>query len=169
MKASRGDLVGANAVYVEITDLTEGMIASSNTEYAKASLIGALSDVFVNHFTLLADRLRDTQKAFEVLERARGRSISDRLRIGAPPDEEALEAKRPIYRELSALNRQLMQSASPAARAELLLQINASEQRFGPVIAEHNLYQKGITRKRGPFGRRSNRPSAITNSCSNTS
>ena len=74
LKVSRGDLVGANAVYDEITDLTEGMIASSNTEYAKASLIGALSDVFVNHFTLLADRLRDTQKAFEVLERARGRA-----------------------------------------------------------------------------------------------
>jgi len=145
LKASRGDLMGANAVYVEITDLTEGMIASSNTEYAKASLIGALSDVFVNHFTLLADRLRDTQKAFEVLERARGRSISDRLRMGAPPDEEALEAKRPIYRELSALNRQLMQSTSPAARAKLILQINASEQRLGPVIAEHNLFQKGIT------------------------
>jgi len=151
LKASRGDLLGANAVYDEITDLTEGMIASSNTEYAKASLIGALSDVFVNHFTLLADRLRDTQKAFQVLERARGRSISDRLRTGAPTDEEALEAKRPIYRELSALNRQLMQSASPAARAELLLKINASEQRFGPVIAEHNLYQKGITGKPVPL------------------
>jgi hypothetical protein len=94
LKASRGDLTGANAVYVEITDLTEGMIASSSTEYAKASLIGALSDVFVNHFTLLADRLRDTQKAFEVLERARGRSIW--LRMGASPDEEALEAKRPF-------------------------------------------------------------------------
>jgi len=35
LKASRGDLIGANAVYDEITDLTEGMIASSNTEYAK--------------------------------------------------------------------------------------------------------------------------------------
>lgn len=107
--------------------------------------------MFVNHFTLLADRLRDTQKAFQVLERARGRSISDRLRTGPPADGEALEAKRPIYRELSALNRQLMQSASPAARAELLLIINASEQRFGPVIAEHNLYQKGITGRAVPL------------------
>jgi CHAT domain-containing protein len=151
LKASRGDFMGANAVYDEITDLTEGMIASSNTEYAKASLIGALSDVFVNHFTLLADRLRDTRKAFQILERARGRSISDRLRIGAPPDEEALQAKRPIYRELSELNRQLMQSADPAARAELLLKINASEQRFGPVIAEHNLYQKGIRGRAVPL------------------
>jgi CHAT domain-containing protein len=151
LKASRGDLIGANAVYDEITDLTEGMIASSNTEYAKASLIGALSDVFVNHFTLLADRLRDTKKAFQVLERARGRSISDRLRSGILPDGEALEAKRPIYRELSALNRQLMQSVSPATRTELLLQINASEQRFGPVIAEHNVYRKGITGRTVPL------------------
>ena len=72
LKTSRGDLIGASAVYDEITDITEGMIASSNTEYAKASLVGALSDVFLNHFTLLADQLRDTQKAFQVLERARG-------------------------------------------------------------------------------------------------
>ena len=35
-----------------------------------------------------------------------------------------------------------MQSASPAARSELLSQINASEQKFGPVIAEHNLIER---------------------------
>ena len=151
LKASRGDLIGASAVYDEITDITEGMIASSNTEYAKASLVGALSDVFLNHFTLLADELMDTRKAFQVLERARGRSISDRLQIGAAPDEEALQAKLPIYRELSALNRKLMQSANPAARTELLSQINTSEQRFGPVIAEHNLYRKAITGKHVPL------------------
>ena len=113
LKALRGDLIGASAVYDEITDITEGMIASSNTEYAKASLVGALSDVFLNHFTLLADQLMDTQKAFQVLERARGRSISDRLQIGVAPDEEVLQAKLPVYRELSALNRRLMQSANP--------------------------------------------------------
>lgn len=151
LKALRGDLIGASALYDEITDITEGMIATSNTEYAKASLVGALSDVFLNHFTLLADQLMDTRKAFQVLERARGRSISDRLQIGAAPDEEALEAKLPVYRELSALNRQLMQSTSPAARSELLSRINASEQRFGPVIAEHNLYRKAISGKPIPL------------------
>jgi len=144
LKASGGDLIGASEVYDEITDITEGMIASSNTEYAKTSLIGALSDVFLNHFTLLAEGLRSPQKGFQVLERARGRSLSDRLQVGGEPDEETLQAKLPIYRELSAINQQLMQSASPAARAQLLQQINASEQRFGPVIAEHNLYGKAI-------------------------
>ena len=74
-------------------DITEGMIASSNTEYAKASLSVRSSDVFLNQFTLLADQLMDTRKAFQVLERARGRSISDRLQIGATPDEEALQAQ----------------------------------------------------------------------------
>jgi CHAT domain-containing protein len=114
-------------------------------------LIGALSDVFLDHFTLLAERLRDPHKGFQVLERARGRSISDHLQVGGAPDEETLQAKLPIYRELSALNRQLMQSTSSAARAELLLQINVSEQRFGPVIAEHNLYRKAITGKAVPL------------------
>ena len=44
-----------------------------------------------------------------------------------------------------------MQSANPAARTELLSQINASEQKFGPVIAEHNLYRKAITGKHVPL------------------
>lgn len=152
LKLSRSNLAEASAVYDEIADITEGMIASSNSEYAKASLVGALSDVFLSHFTLLADRLKDPKRAFAVLERARGRGVSDQLQSDTPPnEEEILDHKKPIYRELSALNRNLMRSSNSAVRASLLYQITATKQKFGPVIAEHNVYRKAVASKPVPL------------------
>src|SRR5207247_2590902 len=92
----------------------------------------------------------DPQKAFAVLERARGRSISDRLQA-VPPDEETRRDKVPIYKEISSLNRSLMQTSSPSERAQLLAAITAAEQKLAPVIAQHNLYRKAITGRPVPL------------------
>ena len=71
--------------------------------------------------------------------------------MGAPPDEEALEAKRPIYREpictQSTVNA-ISQPCSPSRAAIANQRIGA---KVRPVIAEHNLYQKWITRSAVPL------------------
>src|SRR5262249_51646908 len=86
-------------------------------------------------------------KAFAVLERARGRSISDRLQADVPRDEETRRDKVPIYKEISSLNRTLMQTSSPSERAQLLAAITVAEQKLAPVIAQHNLYREAIVGK----------------------
>ncbi len=46
----------------------------------ESSLIATESQLYLGHFGLAATKLRDTNKAYEVLETARGRSIADALR-----------------------------------------------------------------------------------------
>jgi CHAT domain-containing protein len=145
IKVQQGKVNEANALYDEISDITEGMIAASNTAYAKSSLIGSLSDIYLSHFILIAEHLNDPAKAFSVLERARGRSVSDVLQNPPQSENQADLQKTPLQRDLSNLNRRLLHSASPSEREELLLQILESEQRLGPAIAQQNLYRRAIT------------------------
>src|SRR5262249_27753344 len=91
------------------------------------------------------------RKAYAVLERARGRSISDRLQTDVPLDEETRRDKVPIYKEISSLNRSLMQTSSPSERAQLLAAITVAEQKLAPVIAQHNLYRKAVAGRPVPL------------------
>jgi CHAT domain-containing protein len=144
LRVQQGKLTEASALYDEISDITEGMIASANTEYVKSSLIGSLSDVQLSYFNLVADKLNDPVKAFAALERARGRTISDALQA-RPGDTEENSAKATVEREISLLNKQLLHSTSPPARAALLRQIVETEQKLAPAIAEHNQFRKAVT------------------------
>jgi CHAT domain-containing protein len=121
------------------------MIASANTDYVKSSLIGSLSDIYLSHFNLVAEKLNDPVKAFAVLERARGRTISDVLQAGREVAEEN-SAKVAVQREISLLNKQLLHSTTPPARAALLKHIVETEQKVAPAIAEHNQFRKAVAR-----------------------
>ena len=53
--------------------------AERSSGSAQARLVGVMSDVYTGHFALVA-RQGDTNKAFAVLERARGRALADLMR-----------------------------------------------------------------------------------------
>ena len=68
--------------YRRAEDVTEGLLASVPSPQVDGSLVGALSNIYIGHFSLAATKLRDIKEAYEVLETARGRSIADALRSG---------------------------------------------------------------------------------------
>jgi CHAT domain-containing protein/tetratricopeptide (TPR) repeat protein len=127
--AAQGSVAEANRVYEQATDVVEGIMVNVPSREAQARLIGVRSNLYEGHFRLVAERLADPIKAYDVIERARGRAAADVLR--ALPDENprAPQAVGDEVRTISRLQVRLMRARSPSERKGLLDQLWEAEQR----------------------------------------
>jgi CHAT domain-containing protein len=91
----------ADATYDRASDILDTMIGNVTATSAKSGLITAMSEIYTKHFALLIDELHNTAKGYSVLERARGRVITDLLMSGKRPDT---PQEREIEREIGRLN-----------------------------------------------------------------
>jgi CHAT domain-containing protein/tetratricopeptide (TPR) repeat protein len=109
LQASQGKYIDASATYDRASDILDAMIGNVTAASGKIGLITAMSEIYTEHFALVADHLNDTAKAFSVLEHARGRVTTDLLMSGKPPDSsEELE----IEKQISRLNLELTRANS---------------------------------------------------------
>lgn len=127
---AQGRVADANRTYDQATDIVEGIMVNVPSREAQARLIGARSNLYEGHFRLIAERLGDPVKAYDVIERARGRAAADVLR--APPDENPRVPEGAVdrAREISRLQVRLMRSRAASERKELLDQLWQAEQRM---------------------------------------
>ncbi len=133
LKARKGDVQRADELYSEATDVIEGLLVKVNQRQLKSSLIETLSDAYVGHFELAATAFSDPAKAYEIVERARGRVLADTLRgeretLTAAGGQTA-EARKEITRIQSALLRETDRDE----RAQLLDKLFRAEQLLSPV------------------------------------
>src|SRR5262249_33997738 len=75
----------------------------------KVALITASSEIFTEHFALIAEHLNDTSKAYDVLERARGRATTELIRTAQRPNEHDVE----VDKQISRLRLNLLKATSP--------------------------------------------------------
>src|SRR5207245_7010625 len=73
LKQAMGRSREADALFSEATDLVEGMLLTVSSSTDESSLIGCMRDIYIGHFRLTATSLNDLEKAFRIVERARGR------------------------------------------------------------------------------------------------
>lgn len=111
LKIDLGEYEEANQLLAEATDYVDAMLANSPNPRVKAGLVIAMSAIYSDHARLLLSRFKDAEKAYEVIERARGRTLTDQLRsssafstVGSP----ALE------KEFTALRLKIASARSPA-------------------------------------------------------
>ena len=128
--ASRGRLREADALYIEATDIIEGMLVNAPSLAAKRSMVAAMSQVYVGHFKMATDRSRNTAKAFEIIERARGRTASDLLRSRPASERKASAPPTAIERQISSLQIALLRTENANQRQHLLDELFAAEQRL---------------------------------------
>src|SRR6266567_101990 len=130
LKARRGRVAEANALYEQAEDVIEGMLISVDEPYWNSSVAAAMSQTYLHHFELL-NRTGQIPDAFRVLERIRGRTLlwalEDRKAIQEPESAQtaALES------ELAGLQLRLMQTNDPSNREQLLDQLVEYERRIG--------------------------------------
>ena len=74
----------ADAIYHRASDLIDALLGSTTNPQAERSLIAANSEIFVKHFQLCADHLRNVGDAYQGIEAARGRVSLDMLRERSP-------------------------------------------------------------------------------------
>jgi len=109
LQASQGKYSEASRTYDRASDVLDAMIGNVRSAAGKIGLVNAMSSIYVDHFTLVADHLNDPAKAFSVVEHARGRVTTELLMSGKPPEsQEELE----IEKQISRLNLELAKAKS---------------------------------------------------------
>jgi CHAT domain-containing protein len=146
LAAKTGHAKQADALYTRAEDVTNGLVLSLPSREVESSLIATLSNVYLGHFTLAALTLKDTSRAFEILESARGRSIADQLRSGARIELPQNRITEGAERELSRLQVQLLHEISPAKRSELSQRLFEVEQVLGPEGGSRTAVQQATLR-----------------------
>src|SRR5438876_11476500 len=101
----------ADAIYARAADYVEAMVGNAPRVITKGALITAMGSIFNEHFSLVAEHLNDVTKAYEVLERTRGRATTDGLRT-ASSDNSAQDGE--IDRQVSRLRLDLLKVKSGA-------------------------------------------------------
>ncbi len=114
--AALGRTRDADQAYEEAADVLEGTMLNVPNATAQARLVGVMSDVYTGHFKLAAEQ-RDPRKAYEILERARGRALADVLR-GSNRGASSGDPQR--HRAISQLQVRLMRAQNGTERRSIL-------------------------------------------------
>jgi CHAT domain-containing protein len=130
LKARRGRVSEANALYEQAEDVIESMLISVDEPYWNSSVAASMSQTYLQHFELIA-KSGDVPAAFHVLERVRGRTLAWALedRTAFPTAESGQTAS--LETDLAGLQAQLMQTKSPEKREQLMDQLVEYERRLG--------------------------------------
>ena len=83
VKMDRGKYDEAEQLFSEASDYVDSMLASSPNPRAKAGLLASSAgSIYPDHAGLLLAHFKDPARAYAVVERARGRTLTDLLRSG---------------------------------------------------------------------------------------
>jgi CHAT domain-containing protein len=124
IQVARGRYLEADREYDRAEAFIDSMLGNLSTILEKTAVITASSQIYAEHFALLADRLKDPPKAFAIIEQVRGRVAADLLRTGT----ENQTAGEKTERAISQLKLKLMAAKSTEDVRELRDEIFMAEQ-----------------------------------------
>lgn len=101
-----GHTKAADALYEQATNLIEGLLVNAPSSRVKSSMIGSMSEIYLGHFRLAWNDLRDGPKAFRVIEGVRWRALVDSL--GSPEKFGTQVQKSAAEEEIAHLQRTLL-------------------------------------------------------------
>jgi len=130
LRADRGKIEDADRLYEQAEDVVEGLMMTLASPSSRTMTIGAMSQIYIDHFTLAVDRLKNPARAFEVLETARGRTAADILRNREPASAANNGQARVYEREIARLQTRLMRSLTREERKEILEKLFDAEQQL---------------------------------------
>ena len=147
VEAALGALAAADALYDRATDLIDGLLVHAETSRVKSEMVAAMGDIYIGHFRLAWNRLHDPEKAFHIVESARGRALLDSIRYARQSGPSSQEM--PGEQEIARLQRELVHGAlSTAQRHKLLDRLDHAYFWLGP--AEFAQRQKEMHMLRRP-------------------
>jgi len=132
LDANRGHLTEADELWEQATDIVEGLLINAPSPGVKRAMIAAMSDIYVQRFVRTAKE-NNVDKAFSIVERARGRSVAESLwdRASSGPSTHAGSA---VEEQISALQLELMSTDTRKRREELLEQLFDAEQKRAYIV-----------------------------------
>jgi CHAT domain-containing protein len=135
VKTARGQHAPAASLYEEAMDVLNAQLIHASSPANKASRIGVMDAVYIGYFRLAAANLNDLERAFTVVEQARGRSLADLIAVreGIPSDRPAQMTD--LEKKISALQLQLLKTQSQNQRKQILDELLITEWSLAPIVA----------------------------------
>ena len=124
IETKQGAYSEADRTYDRAAAFVDSTIGNLTGVLDKTALINASSELYSQHFCLIAQHFNDPAKAFSIIEQVRGRITTDLLLAGAVTPQEARREERTI----SQLQLKLMAARSTAEVRNIRDQIFMAEQ-----------------------------------------
>jgi CHAT domain-containing protein/tetratricopeptide (TPR) repeat protein len=129
VRRAEGNLPSALECLDHATDIIDGLLANVSSASRASMLIHEMSSIYAYQFALAAESGAGAEYAFRVIERARGRVLSEMIPLGtsarsAPPSPE----RRRLEKEVNRLQRLLLTLDKPAQREATLRNIWETQQ-----------------------------------------
>ena len=124
LQIARAKYVDASDTFDRAEAFVDALIGKASTVIEKTAFIRASSDIYADHFALIADRFNDPRKAYSIIEQVRGRISTDLLRAGSITSPSARRTEQVVSR----LRLKLMTTRSTAEIQQLRDQIFLAEQ-----------------------------------------
>jgi len=96
LQIARGRYADADGVYDRAGAFIDSIIGKATTVLEKTAVITASSQIYSEHFSLVADRFNDPKKAYRIIEQVRGRVATDLLAAGVTSTPAAKNTERAI-------------------------------------------------------------------------
>ena len=96
LDTKQGKYDEADRVFDRASTFVDALIGDYSSVLEKTAVIKASSELYSQHFALVADRFNDPAKAYSVIEQVRGRVTADLLMAGAVAPEQARKDQRSI-------------------------------------------------------------------------
>jgi len=129
VRKAEGNVPNALECLDHATDIVDGLLANVSSASRAAMLIHEMSSIYAYQFALAAESGAGADYAFRVIERARGRVLSEIIPLGmsarsTPPSPE----RRRLDQEVNRLQRSLLTLDKPAQREATLRTIWETQQ-----------------------------------------
>ena len=124
LQIARGRYAEADRVYDRAAAFIDSMIGKASTVLEKTAVITASSQIYAQHFSLIADHFDNPSKAYSIVEQVRGRVAADLLAAGSV----STQAAKGTERMISQLRLKLMAARSTDQVRALRDQIFMTEQ-----------------------------------------
>ena len=98
LQVARGRYAEADRVYDRAEAFLDAIIGNVSTVLEKTAVITASSQIYSQHFAMIAEKFNDPQKAYTIIEQVRGRVAADLLAAGSMAPAGAKRVERAISR-----------------------------------------------------------------------
>ena len=139
----------AERLFEEAEDVLDGIIVHQHSFEESTARAGSMSPTYLGHFRL-AQKMGNIERAFQVIERVRGRTVASKLFV-----REESGPKSPVVTKLEAdiagTQLALLRTEDPKSRSFLMEQLLADERRLAFELNEAGLNSRDILAKPAPL------------------
>src|SRR6185312_8740312 len=98
VEVRQGRFADADEAYDRASAFVDSLVGNYSSVLAKTAVITASSEIYTEHFALIAKQLHDLPKAYSIVEQVRGRVLADLLMSGSARPGEAANTEKTIAR-----------------------------------------------------------------------